>query len=112
KKLNKQDLVYTILDKQAVISSEKKEPVDDKPKRKRIVKATTANSSEEAFVESGDTAPAVKPRRGEGKKDGMKKKEDKPVVRKSPFRKKEEGVEEPEPELVAPETNNRAVAAP
>ncbi len=99
KKLNKQDLVYTILDKQAVISSEKKDAVDDKPKRKRIVKATTANSSEEAFVESGDTVPVVKPRRGDSKKDGGKKKEDKPVVRKSPFRKKEEGAEEPEAEV-------------
>jgi len=113
KKLNKQDLVYTILDKQAVISSEKKDAVDDKPKRKRIVKATTANSSEEAFVESGDTVPAPKPRRGEGKKDGMKKKEDKPVVRKSPFRKKEEGAEVPEIEFTAPvETINRVAPPP
>ena len=57
KKLNKQDLIYKVLDKQAVSASDTKaSPSDDKGKaRKRIVKATTANSTEEAVVESGDT---------------------------------------------------------
>lgn len=51
KKLNKQDLIYKILDKQAVMTSEKKTtPGDEKPKRKRIVKASTANIVEEAEV--------------------------------------------------------------
>jgi len=65
KKLNKQELVYKILDKQATIPSDKAESADDKPKRKRIVKATTGNSSEEAYVESGDTVktPEVKPKK-------------------------------------------------
>ena len=54
KKSDKQDLIYKILDKQAVLNSEtaggKKE---DKPARqKRIVKTTTANSTEEAIVEN------------------------------------------------------------
>ncbi len=50
KKLNKQDLVYKILDKQAIMTAAQK-PEDEKPKqRKRIVKTTTANSSEEAEV--------------------------------------------------------------
>jgi transcription termination factor Rho len=51
KKLEKQDLIYKILDKQAVStspSSNKEE--DDKPKRKRIVKAITSNTTEEAEV--------------------------------------------------------------
>jgi len=50
KKLNKQDLIYKILDKQAVMNAEKKGAEDEKPKRKRIVKATTSNMVEEAEV--------------------------------------------------------------
>ena len=61
KKLDKQELVYKILDKQALTPSEKTDGVDaGSSKRKRIVKTTTANSSEEAFVESGDPAPKLK----------------------------------------------------
>src|SRR5579871_3620113 len=53
KKLDKQELVYKILDKQAVAASDgKADANDDKPKRKRIIKTTTANSTEEAIVES------------------------------------------------------------
>jgi transcription termination factor Rho len=52
KKLGKQELIYKILDKQAVSASAEKAEDDDKPKRKRIVKTTTANSTEEAVVES------------------------------------------------------------
>jgi transcription termination factor Rho len=57
KKLNKQDLIYKVLDKQAVSASDSKNaPADDKGRtRKRIVKTTTANSTEEAVVESGDS---------------------------------------------------------
>ena len=54
KKLDKQDLIYKILDKQAVMASAvKSTAVDDKGKRKRIVKTTTALSTEEADVVSG-----------------------------------------------------------
>ena len=59
-------------------------------KRKRIVKTTTANSSEEAFVESGDPSPKLK--KPEPKKD-LKKKDEKPVVKKL-RRKEDEVVEE------------------
>ncbi len=56
RKLNKQDLIYKVLDKQAVSASDSKNTsADDKGKRKRIIKTTTANSTEEAVVESGDT---------------------------------------------------------
>src|ERR1700753_412945 len=66
KKLDKQELVYKILDKQAVAASDgKAESADDKPKRKRIIKTTTGNSTEEAIVESGDD----KPKKVEAKKD-------------------------------------------
>jgi transcription termination factor Rho len=87
KKNDKQELIYKILDKQALSPGEKTDGMDgdDKPKRKRIVKTTTANSSEEAFVESGDPAPKLK--KPEPKKD-FKKKEEKPIVKK--LRKKED----------------------
>jgi transcription termination factor Rho len=92
KKADKQELIYKILDKQALTPSEKSDGADsdDKPKRKRIVKTTTANSSEEAFVESGDPAPKLK--KPEPKKD-LKKKEEKPIVKKLRKREDEEIVE-------------------
>ncbi len=95
KKLDKQELVYKILDKQALAPSDKTDAADgdDKPKRKRIVKTTTANSSEEAFVESGDTSSKLK--RPEPKKD-LKKKEEKPIVKKL-RRKEDETPEEIQP---------------
>ncbi|HEY8734759.1 MAG TPA: Rho termination factor N-terminal domain-containing protein, partial [Puia sp.] len=44
KKLDKQELVYKILDKQALTPSEKADGADSgSTKRKRIVKTTTAN---------------------------------------------------------------------
>jgi len=96
KKLDKQELIYKILDKQAVVASEAKgDAADDKPnKRKRIIKATTANSTEEAIVESVEE----KPKKVEPKKETRSnKKEEKPVVLKKPARKKEEEA----PEVVA-----------
>ncbi len=88
KKLDKQELVYKILDKQAVVSSEKAEAAGEKPKRKRIIKTSTANTNEEAFVESGDE----KVKKPEPKKESRKK-EDKPVLKKA--KKKEEQPQAP-----------------
>jgi transcription termination factor Rho len=83
KKLGKQDLIYKILDKQAVMSSEQKS--DNAPKqrqRKRIVKASTANSTEEAIVEEPSipeepsaTAPVAEQKRPS--KKAAPKKDDK-----------------------------------
>jgi transcription termination factor Rho len=89
KKLDKQELVYKILDRQAIMASAVKNGTsEDKGKRKRIVKTTTANATEEADVVSGDEKPARK----ELKKEAPKKK----VVEKSaPARK---GRKKPEPE--------------
>jgi transcription termination factor Rho len=88
KKLDKQALIYQILDKQAVASSAGKGG-DEKGKRKRIVKASTANSTEEAIVESGDDKPAKpEPRKP------IVKKEEKPVAKRS-RKKVEEDIPEP-----------------
>ncbi|MFN5334185.1 MAG: transcription termination factor Rho [Bacteroidota bacterium] len=75
KKMEKQELIYKILDKQAVMASENKGG-EEKPRRKRIIKTSTGIGSEEAIVESGDksTPPPAK---------GRKKKEDTPEANKS-----------------------------
>ncbi|MGZ3851439.1 MAG: transcription termination factor Rho [Flavisolibacter sp.] len=58
KKLGKQELIYKILDKQAVMSSEQKSDGASKQRqRKRIVKASTSNTTEEAIVEEPSTPP-------------------------------------------------------
>ena len=58
KKLEKQDLIYKILDKQAILNSgTKSETKDGVVKKKRIVKTTTSNSTEEAIVENEDASP-------------------------------------------------------
>src|SRR5919198_5123992 len=49
KKADKQELIYKILDKQA-LAGETKTNGTEKPKRKRIIKAKTANTSEDAEV--------------------------------------------------------------
>jgi transcription termination factor Rho len=78
KKLDKQALVYQILDKQAVAASAVKSAPEEKGKRKRIVKTSTANSTEEAIVESGDDKPA-KP----DQKKPAPKREDKPQIKRA-----------------------------
>jgi len=94
KKLDKQELIYKILDRQAVLSSgTKATPGDDKNKRKRIIKTTTSNSTEEAVVESGGEDRGKK----EVKKEVPRKKapEKAPLqVTKRPRRKQDEEEEE------------------
>lgn len=85
KKLDKQGLIYKILDSQAIAGSKGATSTDDKGKRKRIIKTTTGISSEEAVVESG----------GEEKTSNKKshmpsKKEEKPVAKKGRGKKTEE----------------------
>lgn len=74
KKLDKQELIYKILDKQAVMASEAKTDNSGKGKRKRIVKATTSNTTEEAFVEN-EPEPAAKKEREKDNKKPRKEKE-------------------------------------
>jgi transcription termination factor Rho len=56
KKLGKQDLVYKILDNQAITGAKASASVDDKGKRKRIIKTSTGITTEEAIVENNSTA--------------------------------------------------------
>jgi transcription termination factor Rho len=75
KKLSKQDLVYKILDGQAVKASEKKTgDGEDKHKRKRIIKTSTSLSTEEAIVEEPDNDNSMaKSSRIGGPKPALKK---------------------------------------
>ena len=83
KKLGKQDLIYKILDKQALLNSENMDKSkDEKTKKKRIVKASTSNSTEEAIVENEPPAP-------EREKPRLKKKAE--ASEEAPARKAESG---------------------
>jgi len=83
KRLSKQDLIYKILDKQAVSGAAKNaDGAGDRSKRKRIIKASTANSTEEAIVEEPMTeqpkkvaAKKAAPKKEEKPKRGKKKEE-------------------------------------
>jgi transcription termination factor Rho len=97
KKLDKQGLIYKILDKQAVMGSQQKAGSDsEKPKRKRIVKASTANTTEEAIVE--DTNESEE----ETSKKPSKKAQPKKDVAKKGIRKKND--EQPQLEMPIEET--------
>ncbi|MBK7291003.1 MAG: transcription termination factor Rho [Chitinophagaceae bacterium] len=93
KKLNKQDLVFKILDSQAITDSKTAEPKGD-GKRKKIIKVNTSTGSEEAEVESQPNKTIIK------KSDMPIKKDDKTPVKRT--RKK---VEEKQPEVTQEESN-------
>lgn len=99
KKLTKQELVYKILDKQAVIGSAQKNAGGESPKRKRIIKTSTGNSTEEAIVEE----PAAEKRPAAKKAASKKAAADKPKKGKKKTEEQPEEVpvvEEPQPEIV------------
>ncbi|MEP6711348.1 MAG: transcription termination factor Rho [Ferruginibacter sp.] len=77
KKLNKQDLVAKILDKQADMTAENKSPEGEKPKRKRIAKADPSDIAEVAEVKQQEMhkkdASAPKPKRTDFEKKPVKK---------------------------------------
>ena len=99
KKLSKQDLVYKILDGQAIKASEKKAgDGDDKHKRKRIIKASTSLSTEEAIVEEPDNDNSMAKSSRIGGPKPAAKKEEKPILKRG--RKKDEpSVDAPVEEL-------------
>jgi transcription termination factor Rho len=101
KKLNKQDLVYKILDKQAIMNAASKNE-EEKPKRKRIVKTSTSNTTEDAEVMQ-EAAP---------KKEPVKAK--RPEPEKKPVKKQrvEEPEEEEEEEDLQPLTEQQSTIPP
>jgi transcription termination factor Rho len=113
KKLDKQELIYKILDKQAVMSSEQKS--DGAPKqrqRKRIVKASTANTTEEAIVEEPAMAETKRPaKKSAPKKEDKSKKTKKRHEEEEPEAAQEENFEVAEPQLELPNANEQEEAA-
>ena len=110
KKLDKQELVYKILDKQAVSASEKKpHAVDERPKRKRIIKASTGITTEEAEVEDSSFDDKKHPK----KTAAPAKKEERPMAKKG--RKKheeEENIKEETEDSLPPVEELEAVPNP
>jgi transcription termination factor Rho len=90
KKLDKQELIYKILDGQAVAPNGSKTE-EEKPKRKRIIKASTPNATEEAVVVSNEEPKA---RRQEMKRTTAKK-EEKPAAAKKPAGRRKHEEEQP-----------------
>jgi transcription termination factor Rho len=98
KKLNKQELIFKILDQQAITGNGNGAPKpagNEKPRRRRILKATTANSVEEAVVEDTETAIAAAAAAEEKPARAPQKKEEKP-------RRGRKKAEEPQPVLEMP----------
>jgi transcription termination factor Rho len=116
KKLDKQDLIYKILDKQAVLaSSGKSAATDEKGKRKRIIKTTTSNSTEEAVVENGVEEKADENKK-EIKKEIHKKKAPEKTAEKPSAaggkkpRRKQDDDQPMKVDLHSPEENGLSIA--
>src|SRR3954467_10980544 len=88
KKSDKQELIYKILDKQATGENNIKQNGVEKPKRKRMVKTSTANTTEEAEVMTDTT---------EAKDVSSDSTEEKEAKQKKKGGKKTKEKEQPEP---------------
>ena len=101
KKLSKQDLVYKILDGQAIKASEKKgADGEDKHKRKRIIKTSTGLSTEEAIVAEPDNDNSMAKSSKIGGPKPAAKKDDKQAPKRGIRKKNDEAPVDPAPEEV------------
>lgn len=98
KKLDKQGLIYKILDNQAIAGSKTAGAPEEKGKRKRIIKASTANTTEEAVIEDASAPPITSEKKIIKKSSPPARKDEKPAPKKG--RKK---TEEKEEETLFPE---------
>lgn len=114
KKMDKQELVYKILDSQAIAGAKTSAAGEDKPKRKRIIKASTGITTEEAVVEDSDhdkqstkkvSSMAVKKDEKGPVKKGRKKTEEKEHV--EPINEQAEIIEDSHEEAI--ENNDQPV---
>ncbi len=97
KKMNKQDLIENILNKQSIMAEEKKNPEGEKPKRKRIIKGAEDNDPVSPAKEESHKKDAVahKPKKAEPEKKPVKK----PII---------ESIEEEDEEDLQPLTNENS----
>ena len=101
KKLEKQVLIYKIVDRQAEASAETKEPAAEKSKRKRIVKANTGNTTEEAEVMTEEAAPPAPAEAVEANKPAVNAKRS-----RKPSKSKEENIIETADNTASPNVND------
>lgn len=111
KKLDKQELVYKILDSQAIAGSKGSAAPEEKGKRKRIIKASTGITTEEAVVENTGGEEEKKVVKKAAAAAAPPKKDDKAGAQKR-GRKKTEEKEEQVAEAAAPEKAPAAAPAP
>lgn len=111
KKLDKQELVYKILDSQAIAGSKGSAAPEEKGKRKRIIKASTGITTEEAVVENTGGEEEKKVVKKAAAAPAPPKKDDKGGPQKR-GRKKTEEKEEQVAEAAVPETPPAAAPAP
>jgi len=103
RKLGKQDLVYKILDNQAITGAKLSSATEDeKGKRKRIIKTTTGNTTEEAVVENSPAHSYSEENKKLIKKSPMPAKKDTPQE-KTPVKRGRKKSDEPV--VVQTETN-------
>jgi transcription termination factor Rho len=98
KKLSKQDLVYRILDNQAIANSKNSGSSDaQKGKRKRIIKTSTGITTEEAIVEDSSAPPITGDLKIPSKKISVMpaKKSEKPQPKRGKKKPDEEDLNEP-----------------
>lgn len=105
KKMEKQELIYKILDSQAITGSKTGNDDGGKGKRKRIIKTSTALTTEEAEVE--EPQPEAKPAR-----KIAPRKDEKPILKKVAKKKPEPDTvpEEPAPASIEPVISEAASA--
>ena len=113
KKLSKQDLVYKILDGQAIKASEKKSDGEDKHKRKRIIKTSTGISTEEAIVAEPDNDNAMAKSSRVGGSKPVQKKDEKHAPKRVGRKKSDEAAVDTAPaEVSQPEEEEVNVNVP
>ena len=106
KKLGKQDLVYKILDNQAIAGAKSGAATDDKGKRKRIIKTSTSLGTEEAVVENSPAPPHIADEIKSIKKSSMPhKKDEKLLIKKG--RKRPDEKEAIDGNTTEPSTSTR-----
>lgn len=107
KKMEKQELIYKILDSQAITGSKAAPDDSDKPKqRKRIIKTSTALTTEEAEVD--EPQPEAKP----APRKAAPRKEEKPILKKATKKKPEQDIVSEEQPETSDDSNNTDVVIP
>ena len=101
--LEKQELIYKILDKQAVMNNNEKKPSEsEKPKRKRIIK-TVSEEVPHADAVIPDATKEIKPKKIDEKKKLIKKhKDDEPEITNEVEHTKKVKEELSDPKSIAP----------